>query len=719
MSIQIITGFTVNSSTPLDNRIVASGAAARNSIPYKYVGLRVFDTSNNRAYYYNGVTFSNEITDQVNGVAGYVPVFTSQNYIGSSGIFQVSTGTEKRIGISTNNPTGVYTYMQIGGMSLTEDPSYYPAQSLPLTIHKGGTNVIASNWYYTGVAGGNGYFNSSKGSSLVSLGNEGDFFILNRPGGPTPPVQTIYLSNNNKVGIGSNWNWYTLPTETLDVTGNIKASGFLKGDGYYITNITAATSSYSYRSGTASYSDISKTASNINVYNAQVSHPAGKLTYMMFSSTASNTNGASVSTYYYNSRGTGFAFDPDNAQLLLPNYYATGLMYTDPVYNGEANPPIAFGPDSGIYGSGFTKAIPGTWPVSYTLPFIAFSISGTSPLRLSATYSYATSPIRYNNGSSTQPSITFATDIDCGIYKPSGVSQIAFTTNGTPRMHIKGTNAGNGGVVFTTATSLGTGTTTKSPYIQVGAVSTSFSTAAAPDYTWYGYTQSGMYMPSANVIAFSTSGTKKFTISQGAATDISIFSPDTDILNNATLSISKYDLSVGNGYTVISSNAACSIDWSGQANFFISSNAAVTGSLSKGSGSFRIDHPIESMKDKYELVHSFIEGPKADLIYRGKVSLVNGKSKINLDESSNMTEGTFVLLNREVQCFTTNETGWTPVKGKVTGNILEIISESNSSSDEISWMVIGERQDKHMYDTEWTDDNGRVIVEPFKKQKDI
>ena len=56
MSIQIITGFTVNSSTPLDNRIVASGAAARNSIPYKYVGLRVFDTSNNRAYYYNGVT---------------------------------------------------------------------------------------------------------------------------------------------------------------------------------------------------------------------------------------------------------------------------------------------------------------------------------------------------------------------------------------------------------------------------------------------------------------------------------------------------------------------------------------------------------------------------------------------------------------------------------------------------------------------------------------
>ena len=28
-------------------------------------------------------------------------------------------------------------------------------------------------------------------------------------------------------------------------------------------------------------------------------------------------------------------------------------------------------------------------------------------------------------------------------------------------------------------------------------------------------------------------------------------------------------------------------------------------------------------------------------------------------------------------------------------------------------MVVGERQDEHMYDTEWTDENGKVIVEPL------
>lgn len=219
MSIQLITGFTVNNSTPLDNRIVASGAAARNSIPYKYTGMRVFDTSNNRAYYYNGVTFSNEITDQVNGSSGYVPVFTSQNYIVSSGIFQ----TASRIGISTNNPLGSYTYMQFGGTSLGEDPLFYSGQSLPLIIHKGGSTVIGYNWYYTST---DAYFNPAKGSSIITFGNGstngGDLAIANRLGGSGAPIQTIYFSNTSKVGIGSNWNPTTLPDETLDVTGNIR-----------------------------------------------------------------------------------------------------------------------------------------------------------------------------------------------------------------------------------------------------------------------------------------------------------------------------------------------------------------------------------------------------------------------------------------------------------------------------------------------------------------
>jgi hypothetical protein len=138
----------------------------------------------------------------------------------------------------------------------------------------------------------------------------------------------------------------------------------------------------------------------------------------------------------------------------------------------------------------------------------------------------------------------------------------------------------------------------------------------------------------------------------------------------------------------------------------------VAGSLSKGSGSFRIDHPLKP--ESHELVHSFIEGPQADLIYRGKLTLVNGKGQANIDDVSTMTNGTFELLCRDVQCFTTNEKGWDLVKGKVIGNIIYIESQNPNSTDEISWMVIGERKDKHMMQTEWTDKNGKVIVEPLK-----
>ena len=139
-----------------------------------------------------------------------------------------------------------------------------------------------------------------------------------------------------------------------------------------------------------------------------------------------------------------------------------------------------------------------------------------------------------------------------------------------------------------------------------------------------------------------------------------------------------------------------------------------TGALSKGSGSFRIEHPLPEKSATHQLVHSFIEGPQADLIYRGKVALVDGKASVNIDAVATMTEGTFEVLCREVQCFTTNESSWTAVRGKVTGNILTIEAKDFDCTDEISWMVIGERQDPHMMETDWTDDNGKVIVEPLK-----
>ena len=120
------------------------------------------------------------------------------------------------------------------------------------------------------------------------------------------------------------------------------------------------------------------------------------------------------------------------------------------------------------------------------------------------------------------------------------------------------------------------------------------------------------------------------------------------------------------------------------------------------------------MSNTHNLYHSFIEGPKADLIYRGKVDLVNGSASINLDTVSKMTSGTFEALNRNTQCFTTNESDWDAVKGSVSGNMLTISCQNASSTANVSWLVIGERKDQHMYDTNWTDSDGYVVPEQLK-----
>ena len=146
-------------------------------------------------------------------------------------------------------------------------------------------------------------------------------------------------------------------------------------------------------------------------------------------------------------------------------------------------------------------------------------------------------------------------------------------------------------------------------------------------------------------------------------------------------------------------------------------DVTVGGALAKGSGSFKIDHPLPSMKDTHDLYHSFIEGPRADLIYRGQVDLVGGQATVEMDAEFGMTAGTWELLCRDATCFTTNETGWHMVKGSVSGSTLTIECQESDCTDTVSWLVVAERQDQHMYDTEWTDSDGRPILEREKPEE--
>ena len=125
-------------------------------------------------------------------------------------------------------------------------------------------------------------------------------------------------------------------------------------------------------------------------------------------------------------------------------------------------------------------------------------------------------------------------------------------------------------------------------------------------------------------------------------------------------------------------------------NMTIGGFASWSGSIVATSKLFDIKHPVT---DGSRLSHVCVEAPRADLIYRGKTTLVAGISTIDVNVGNGMTTGTFEALCDNVQCFTTNETGWTAIKGSVDGALLTIQAKTSTCTDTISWMVIGERKD--------------------------
>jgi DUF2075 family protein len=161
---------------------------------------------------------------------------------------------------------------------------------------------------------------------------------------------------------------------------------------------------------------------------------------------------------------------------------------------------------------------------------------------------------------------------------------------------------------------------------------------------------------------------------------------------------------------ITGASVVLTLDTSNNATF--AGDVAITGALSKGSGTFRIPH---GLRENYDLCHSFVEGPQCDLIYRGKVDLVDGRATVSMDTKYGMTAGTFAWLTKDIQTFTSNETGWDAVKSSFSGDTITIQCQNTSSTDTISWMVVAERDDPNIRASEITDADGNLLIERASK----
>ena len=183
---------------------------------------------------------------------------------------------------------------------------------------------------------------------------------------------------------------------------------------------------------------------------------------------------------------------------------------------------------------------------------------------------------------------------------------------------------------------------------------------------------------------------------------------------------SRVDRDGGTGVTGYAYRGVFEGTWTTKRGLWITGDTenSMDGSFTAGSKMFRIRHPLPELSETKDLVHVSVEAPAHDLIYRGKSELIDGSATINLDTKFGMTEGTFVALNRDVQCFTSNESDWSAVRGSVSGNILTIECQDSSSTATVSWIVIGERQDDGVKSLVSTDADGNLILEPDQRPEE-
>ena len=116
-------------------------------------------------------------------------------------------------------------------------------------------------------------------------------------------------------------------------------------------------------------------------------------------------------------------------------------------------------------------------------------------------------------------------------------------------------------------------------------------------------------------------------------------------------------------------------------------NVSITGSLAKGSGSFKIDHPLDP-ENKY-LYHSFVESPDMMNVYNGNITTdASGLAEVELPNY-------FMTLNQDFryQLTVIGTFAQAIISQEVANN--RFVIKTDEPSVKVSWQVTGIRKDPY------------------------
>jgi hypothetical protein len=214
------------------------------------------------------------------------------------------------------------------------------------------------------------------------------------------------------------------------------------------------------------------------------------------------------------------------------------------------------------------------------------------------------------------------------------------------------------------AASVGIGTSTPHSQLEISGQSGSSFTAPAPVLTVTG-TTGGVVALDFNTAGISTTGTYNPSVRMA-------------VLSEASGNVLAFYANTPGGGLNNGLQQTFAVDAAG--------NAAVTGNLSKGGGSFKIDDPIDPA-NKY-LSHSFVESPDMMNIYDGIVTLdEHGTAVVEMPEW-------FQALNRDFRyqlCAIGTPGPKLYVAAEIADNHFKIAG--GKKGQRVSWQVTGIRQD--------------------------
>lgn len=242
MAIQIIDGFQVNTASPIDNRIVASGSTARNAIPYKYEGLRVFDTSDSIPYVWlNGAWVSENASGIVASgtTTNYIPVLNGTNLVGNSVIYQSGSN----IGVNTISPSATFSVngslsantlsgdgSGAGSNGVTVNASNITTGSLSLSRLTNGSN----GFILVGAAGGPTYSNPTQ-ITVGTASNANNVVVSSNTANATNYIAFFPSTGNNGARIHTGGLSYNPSTKLLNTNGgDVYLSSSSSSNGYVV-----------------------------------------------------------------------------------------------------------------------------------------------------------------------------------------------------------------------------------------------------------------------------------------------------------------------------------------------------------------------------------------------------------------------------------------------------------------------------------------------------